>query len=184
MTLQNDRGMALAVAVLTTLLVSALTAALVLTTSAETLISGAFGAAQQAMYAADAGAEWCIADLSAPGADWTAIAAGAVKSAFLDGPPSGSRSLRDGSAVDLGSVAAANPGWHLYAYGQLDTLLPDANRGTAFYVVAMATADGPSADRLKIRALAFGPRGAHNLIELGLRRVAGGVRVESWLETR
>jgi hypothetical protein len=180
----DERGVALLIALLTTLLVSALAAAVVLTTSSEVLIGSAFRWAQQAMYSADAAAEWTVADISPPGVDWPSISAGTVRSAFVDGVASGVRALEDGTSVDLGAVSAANPGWHAYAYGRLDDLLPVANRGSHFYVIVLTAADGASADRVKVRALAFGPRGAHSIVEITAVRGVAGVRVDSWLETR
>ena len=180
----DDPGIALLVTVLTILVVSALAGAIVLTTSSEALIGAAFRAAQQALYSAEAAAEWCVADIAAPTADWAAIAAGAVRSAFADGPQSGTRLLADGTSVDLGTVAASNPGWHMYAWGALDALLPDPNRGAQFYVIALTSADGPSPDRMKIRALAFGPRGARHVVEIAVVQGTTGVRIDSWLETR
>jgi hypothetical protein len=181
---QDDRGLAILVAVFTMVIVSALGAAVVLTTATESLIGAGFRAAQQSVYTAEAAGEWMVGELGAPAADWPLIAGGAVRSGFADGPPNGTRTLSDGTVVDLGSVAAAHAGWHIYANGRLDDLLPVAARGTGFYVVILTSPDGSTPDRVKIRALAYGPRGAHAGVEMGAVRRPGGVRVDSWLETR
>ena len=181
---QDDRGLAILVAVFTMVIVSALGAAVVLTTTTESLIGAGFRAAQQSVYSAEAAGEWMVGELGAPAADWPMIAGGATRSAFVDGPPSGIRTLSDATAVDLGSVAAAHAGWHIYAYGRLDDLLPVLARGTGFYVVILTSPDGSAPDRVRIRALAYGPRGAHAGVDLKALRRPGGVRVDSWLEVR
>jgi hypothetical protein len=181
---EDDRGLAILVALFTMLIVSALGAAVVLTTMTESLIGAGFRAAQQSVYGAEAAGEWMVGELGAPAADWPLIAGGTTRSTFVDGPPSGIRTLSDGTAVDLGAVAAEHAGWHTYAYGRLDDLLPVAARGTGFYVVILTSPDGSAPDRVRIRALAYGPRGARAGVDMAALRRPGGVRVDSWLETR
>jgi hypothetical protein len=176
----DDRGIALLLAVLATLVVSALTSALVLTTTTESLTGSAYGASQQALYAAESTIEWTAADLSGSGADWAAVAAGMTASTFVDGEGSGLRALADGSSLDLGAVTAANPGWHVYAYGRLDDLLPDFNRVSACYVVALVAPDPVVAGAVKIRALSFGRRGAHQALEARAVRIGASVALEAW----
>jgi hypothetical protein len=180
MIVHNHRGIALLLVVLTTFLVSAITAALVLTTSSDSLTGAAFAAAQQALYAAESMAEWSVADLADPAADWSAIAGGTVASTFADGAPTGARQLGDGTAVDISAVSAANPGWHLYAYGPLDELLPDMNRKVPFYLALLVAPDPTSAERMKIRALSFGPRGAYHAVDARAVRIGSGAALESW----
>ena len=88
---------------------------------------------------------------------------------FVDGPPSGVRTLADGSLLDLGQLVnmtncrkvtacsasdltantaqrpwgANNPVWRLYAYGPLSSLLAAGMVDSNFYVVVMV-ADDPS----------------------------------------
>jgi len=128
----------------------------VLTTSSEALIAANFRAAQQALYAADGAAEWALADLSAAVADWDAIAAGARRSAFVDGPPVGVRVLPTGGTVDLTAVVLNSPGWQLYAYGPLSSLAAGEGAGSHFYLVVLV-APGTPPDSLKVRAAAHGP---------------------------
>jgi hypothetical protein len=90
------------------------------------------------------------------------------------------RPLGDGTSLDLDAVAAESPGWHAYAYGPLDDLLPELNRGSLCYVVALAAPDGPSPDRVKIRALSFGRRGARQALEVTVVRVGSGAATSSW----
>jgi len=180
MTSNNDRGLALLLAVLTTFLVSAITAALVLNTSSESLTGAAFTAAQQALYAAESAAEWAVAELANPAADWPAIAGGTIVSAFVDGAPAGVRQLRDGTPVDIAAVSAANPGWHLYAYGWLEDLLPDMNKKVPFYIALLVAPDPASGERMKIRALSFGPRGAYHAVDARAVKVGSGAALEAW----
>ena len=160
--------MAVIVALMSMLLMSALGAALVLTTSAETMIAANFRNAQAGLYAADAALELAVAELTAA-TDWTPILDGSVRSELAHSPPEEGRTLADGSALDLdrlvnalncrnagGCDAAAltaitgqrpwgpnNPVWRLYAYGPLTTLLADAGVDLAQYVAVMV-GDDPS----------------------------------------
>ena len=82
--------------------------------------------------------------------DWNNILNGTVRSAFIDGPPSGTRTMGDGTVIDLtqatnvancGHIGTCtvtemntvtedrqwgqnNPRWVLYAYGPLTTMVP------------------------------------------------------------
>jgi hypothetical protein len=133
------------------------------------VIAGNFRTAHEATYAADAAIERSLADLRAE-SDWTPVLAGAMQSEFVDGLPSGRRTLVDGSTIDLDQITnlancqkptrcsaveveattterpwgANNPRWMLYAYGPLANLLdaPPTVR-SAFYVVAFV-GDDPS----------------------------------------
>ena len=160
--------MAIIVALMATLLMSVLGAALVLTTSSEALIAANFRNAQEGVYAADAALGIAMDDLaSLPG--WNPILDGSTQSAFVDGPPSGVRTLADGSLLDLAQLVnmvncrrvtpcsasnltaittqrpwgANNPVWRLYAYGPLSGLLAAEAIKSSYYVVVMA-ADDPS----------------------------------------
>lgn len=160
--------MAIILALMATLLMSALGAALVLTTSSEALIAANFRNAQEGVYAADAALERAMDDLaSIP--EWNPILDGSTQSAFVDGPPSGVRTLADGSLLDLGQTVnmmncrkatpcsasnlttmtaerpwgANNPVWLLFAYGPLSSLLPAHAIDSAYYVIVMV-ADDPS----------------------------------------
>src|SRR2546427_6652494 len=141
--------MPIILALMATLLMSALSAALILTTSSEALIAANFRNAQEGVYAADAALERAMVDLaSVPG--WNSILDGSTQSTFIDGSPSGVRTLADGSLLDLGQTVnmmncrqatpcsasnltavtaerpwgANNPVWRVFAYGPLSSLLP------------------------------------------------------------
>jgi hypothetical protein len=184
----GEHGVALLVALVAMLLMSALGVALVWTTSSETLVAGNFGDAQEGLYAAEAVLERAVNDLSAV-ADWNTVLNGSARSAFVDGQPSGARSLPDGSTLDLGQVAGAAT-WRLYAYGPLSSMLP-ATIDSTYYVVALAAdatpdAGGNGAPRLALRAEAFGPRGVRQIVEATVTRAAGapGIRMLSWRHLR
>ena len=101
---RHEDGIAMIMAMAATLLMGALGMALVLTTSSETIIASNFRDASEAVYAADAVLERSIDDLSRT-PDWNAVLTGAAQSAFVDGAPSGRRTLADGSTIDLGEMA-------------------------------------------------------------------------------
>ena len=166
-----EDGIALIIAMMAMLLVSALGMALVLTTSTETMIAGNYSTSQEGLYAADAIAERTMDDLlTVP--DWNRILDGTVKSPFIDGPPSGTRTLADGSVLDLSEVVNMancgkattcsaddltnnttgdrvwdknNPVWTLYGYGPANSLIPTGTINSPFYVVVMV-GDDPSDD--------------------------------------
>ena len=89
---ERERGAALVVALMATMLLSALGLALILTTTTETKITGNYTYGQEAMYAADAAIERTVQDvLTVP--DWNNMLSGAQRSAFVDGAASGTRTL-------------------------------------------------------------------------------------------
>ena len=176
---EPERGIAIFVAILALTLVSAIAAAMTLTTSSEMMIAASFRDAQQAFYAADAAAQWAAADLAAVSDDWAAVTAGARQSSFVDGA-AGSRSLPNGEPLDLVSVVVANPGWRLWAHGRLNDLLAASDVPSPHYIVVFVAADPAGPDRVKIRAISCGPRGGRRVVELGLRKGSAGVRIVSW----
>lgn len=166
--IRREDGIALIVALMAMLLMTALGAALILATTSESLIAANFRGAVEGLHAADAALERAIDDLPAV-ADWNLLLGGFAQSAFVDGPTGGVRTLADGSTLDLGRVLSTancqkattcsasdlvaitadrpwgpnNPVWQLYAYGPLSTLLAPGIVGSDFYVVVMV-GDDPS----------------------------------------
>jgi type IV pilus assembly PilX-like protein len=219
-----SEGIALLIVLLAVVLLSALGAALVLATTAETHIAMNFQRSSEALYAAEAAAERAIDDLRGV-ADWTTLLTGAVFSSFVDGPPSGTRVLDDGAMLDLTQVVnlancekptgctiadmnaitddrpwgAENPRWKLFGYGRLRDMLPPGAIASAYYVVAMMADDpgendndplrdggvnNPGAGIFALRAEAFGPAGAHKVVELTVTQDGPWVRPLSWRELR
>jgi len=212
MNMRREDGIAMIVALMAMLLMAALGAALVMTTTSETIIAGNFSRGQEGLYAADAAFERAMDDLlTVP--NWNDLLAGTVQSAFIDGAPSGDRVLPDGSHLDIGGAlnmancgkttdcsaadltgnatgtrpwGANNPVWRAYAYGPLANILPTGTINSNWYVMVMV-ADDPSENDgdplhdgtnggnlgtgvLGMRAEAFGPRGAHKIIEMTVAR--------------
>jgi hypothetical protein len=160
--------MVLVVVLLLTLLMSAIGASLALVTSSETAIAANFRNSQEARYAAGAAAEHAVAGLAAI-ADWNELLDGSVRSALVDGPPSGTRALTDGSTLDLDEVVNMancqkttlcssaemdtvsaerpwgknNTRWRLFAYGWLRDVLPMGAIDSEYYTVVLV-GDDPS----------------------------------------
>jgi type IV pilus assembly PilX-like protein len=169
MNIRREDGVAMIVAMMAMLLMTALGVALVLTTSSETMIAGNFRNSGEALYAADAVIERAMDDILTV-ADWNKLLDGSTQSAFVDGPPSGERTLPDGSKIDLmqaanmancqhvGSCSPSefntmsaerpwaenNPHWQLYAYGNLKDMLPATDTINSAYYVMVMVADDPS----------------------------------------
>lgn len=165
----GEEGIALVIALMAVLLLSALGFALVMTTSTETMIAANYRNGNEGLYAADAVLERAMDDLlTVP--DWNRLLDGSLRSAFVDGAPSGNRTLADGSTIDLdqvlnmancGKVGACsasdltgnftgdrpwgtnNPVWKLYSYGPVNDMLPTGTLNSPFYVVVLV-ADDPS----------------------------------------
>src|SRR3982750_3603805 len=103
MDIRREDGIALIVALMATMLMTALGVALILTTSTETMITGNYRNGQEALYAADAALERAMDDiLTVP--DWNDLLSGKAQSAFIDGAPSGPRTMPDGTQIDLAQL--------------------------------------------------------------------------------
>jgi hypothetical protein len=162
----DERGIALVVALMTMLLLTALGIALTLVTATETKISGNHRAGSETMYAADAAVERVMQDLlTVP--DWDQILNGTLTSSFIDGPPGvrlttageinlveATNMVRCGkitpcSDADMDALAEErpwsknNPRWQLYAYGPIVDMLPTATLNSDIYVIVWV-ADDPS----------------------------------------
>jgi len=197
------------VAMLGVLLLSSIGAVLSMTTTAETRVAANFRRVQEALYAADAGMVRALDDLCFE-ADWNVLPSGSTLSTFADGTPAGSRTLRDGSVLNLdqqrnlancGKRAACtvteveavtadrpwgsnNPVWRLYAFGTLADFGQDA-RFSPFYIVVMLADDpGQRRDTLWLRGVAYGPNSLQHTVEVSVSREGTGVRVLSWRDVR
>ena len=87
----RERGVAAVIAVVAVALMSLLGMSLVLNTRSEMAVAANFRNAQEGLYAVDAVLERAIIDL-AETADWTPVLDGTLRSTFVDGAPSGTRS--------------------------------------------------------------------------------------------
>jgi hypothetical protein len=98
------RGSALVIVLLALLLLSALGAAMVVLSTADTLAASNQRDARAVLYAAEAAIE-LAADEVTRVPDWNAVLSGAARSARADGPPSGARALPDGRVLGLEELA-------------------------------------------------------------------------------
>ena len=164
----------------------ALGAALVLITSTETIVAGNFRTGRQAFYAAEAAAELAVAELRTS-ANWVAIVEGTELSRFVDGAPAGPRALPTDAPVNLTAVlnlANCNaptpcggvPRWQLFAYGPLRDLVVRGPADSPFYIIALVSGGqtGAGEPLVTIRAEAFGPKGAHQALEVTVSRTFTG----------
>jgi hypothetical protein len=95
-----ERGSALVIVLLALLLLSALAAAMLVLSTADTLASANQRDARAVLYAAESAVE-LAADEVVRMPDWDAILSGDARSARSDGPPSGARTLPDGRVLRL-----------------------------------------------------------------------------------
>lgn len=172
---RSEEGVALLIALMATLLMSALGVALMMTTITETKIAGNYRDGNEALYSADAAVERVMQDiLTVP--DWNTILSGATTSAFIDGPASGLRTLPDGTALnlteatymvrckkitvcsdaDMDDMANApwgpnNPRWQLYAYGPMEDMIPTATINSSMYVIVWIADDPSESDNNPLR---------------------------------
>jgi hypothetical protein len=169
--LSSERGMALIVALMAMLFMTALGTTLILTTSVESKITRNFANGAAALYAADAMLERTVAELSSIH-DWDGVLSGAIQSAFADGSRGGRRVLADGQPIDLGEIVnlancrktaacsdadmvnsnadrpwgSNNPRWQLFAWGALDDMMPNGTISSPFYVTVLIADDGSEND--------------------------------------
>ena len=212
MTLEDERGVALIVAMLAAASVAMVAATLALDTSTESVIAADYLRVQQARYGAEAALERAIVDVASAG-DWSAIAAGLGSSTFTDGLSSGLRTLPDGATLDLATVVnvancgkptlcsssdvagntsgqrpwgANNPLWHLFAYAPLTGLLPSGAIQSPLYVTVLIAGDPSGTGGVSLRAESFGGRGVHQIVEAIVEPPAmpgTGVRTRAQLMT-
>ena len=217
----REDGAAMVMVIMAIGLIASLAVALLLTSSSEVIIASHFRDQRVGFYAAEAIAERVLNDLAA--ADWNAVIVGAVRSTFIDGPPAGTRTVHGGTSIDLvravnlancqkstactvselDAVTAQrpwgvnNPRWQLFGYGRMRDLLPSSAIDVPWYAILLAGDDpAHAADVIAVRAEAFGPRGAHAVLELIVARAdpadsdyndpSGGsaVKILSWREVR
>jgi hypothetical protein len=167
----DEGGIALVVALMAMFFIVALGTALVLTTTTESKVTRNFKNGLAALYAADGAAERTMTDLLLV-QDWNTWLSGNATSPFVDGPPTGTRSLPGGAAIDLAQVLSLancrkatacsisdmdavtrerpwgpnNPRWRMFAYGPLDSIAPTGTVKSPFYVVVMVGDDPSEAD--------------------------------------
>jgi hypothetical protein len=165
---RSERGVAMIIALLSVLLLTALGVGLIMATATESTITANYRDSGEALYAADAGVERVMQDLlTVP--DWNRILSGQVQSAFVDGAAVGVRTLPGGGTLDLASatnllncaktagctdaemnaVTVArpygpnNPRWRLFAYAPLSDVIETDTVLSPMYV-AVWIGDDPA----------------------------------------
>jgi hypothetical protein len=189
---RDERGVALIIALLATVLLTALGIGLVLLTNTETVITANYRDGQEALYAADAGVERVVQDLLSQN-DWNQILAGGLQSGFFDG--NASVTLANGAPLDVEAVRAnlqaetdtANtwgtndPAWQWYGRGYASAFLPGGGLDNRSYIVAFVGDDpseidgDPTRDTngvVTIHVEAFAANGAHKVLEVTVSRTA------------
>jgi len=191
-----ERGTALLTVLMVTTLVGSLAAAIVFVVMTDSLASANHGAAQHALYAADAALEATLGELRL--ADWRVLPGGGVSGRLWDGALA--PRAPDGTILDLARLTLERqaesdaifraspdrPVWHLFGHAPFQDLVPDAVTLPAYLLVWLqddgdeGDGDGErdSNDVLVVRAEAFGASGAHRSVQaticLQTADVAGG----------
>jgi hypothetical protein len=208
MQLNDQRGAALVVALMTIVLMVALGSALVLLTVTETRIAGYQRSGSEALHAADGAIALVLEELAAD--DWSTVLAGSNQSSLVDGAPDGIRDTAAGR-LDLGQLTrtvradAARwgsnaPLWQPYAHGAMRSL---AAADSDMYVVVWVGDDPAECDRrpdldggacddrpnpgagvLALLAHAYGPLGAYRAVEVTVAMDGPRLRMFSWREVR
>jgi hypothetical protein len=201
MTKMNERGAAVVIALLLTVIIALLGAGLLTLANTETLIAASYRHGQEASYGAEAALERALTDLGVV-ADWSTVLAAPpanVVSTFDDGQAN--VRLPDGQVVSLAALTmgrqresdelagpavygADSPRWLLFAHAPLRDLVPSPASGTPMYLVVWVADDGgdgdgdPSRDangRIHVHAEAFGAAGARRGVTAAIGRAAPGV---------
>ena len=196
--LTDQSGVALIIALMAMMLLTALGAAVVMVSNTETHIAGNYRNSQEALYAADAAVERVVQDLLLI-PRWNDILGGTAQSGFVDGGMGDSKDLPAGGTMTLccgtntataqlqaetdtlNQWGANNPQWKLFAWGPLMNMLPNDQIDSPMYVAVWvaddpAETDGnPATDgngTLTLHAEAVGPAGTRKVIEVTVARTS------------
>jgi hypothetical protein len=188
----REAGTALICVLMVTTLLATLAAAAVLVVMTESMASANHGAAQQALYAADAALEQTLSELQA--ADWRSLPGVAVSARLRDGALT--PRAPDGAVLDLAQLAIARqaesdaafgvspdrPVWRLFGHAPFSDLAPAGEVVPSAYLLVWMADDGDegdgepgrdSNDVLMVRVEAFGASHAHRSIEATLALLSG-----------
>jgi Tfp pilus assembly protein PilX len=193
-----EQGAAVMLALVATLLISALAGALLVMANTEALIAGNHRIETETRYAAEAALERARVDL-AELPNWSDALGGIVRSSWFD-----SRALpltAWNTPVDVAGMLATlradgvaqpwganNPAWRLFASGDLEAMTGGgAVQSAAYAAVWIADDEGemdnnPTADSngvVILRATAFGTSGAISAIQATVRQDSGA-RLLTW----
>ena len=205
----REAGTALLLALVTTALVTAVAAGLIVSVSTETAIAGNSRAAQEALYAADAVLERALRDLALV-PDWSAVLASppASVASFDDGlavarAPDGrplaigaltaARQAASVAAWGAGAFGADTPVWRPYGHATLAAVLPPGLVSQPAYALVWVADDGldgdgdPATDangQILLHVEAYGVNGSRRGIAAEVSRAGGAVRLLSWKDLR
>ena len=198
----DEHGVALIIVMMTITLLTALGAAVTLATVTETAIAANYRDAAEALHAAEGAVEFVMQELAGV-ADWSGVIAESGRSAFVDGPAGGIRTVgavtvdltqatgdANAIAIPTPSPGAASPPLVLYAFGRFrDLVAPSASRSQVYVAVWVADrSDMPGdatfvPDTLSVLGQAYGPRGSRRAIEaIVMKTDSSAVRVLHWRE--
>jgi hypothetical protein len=198
--LKREDGTALIIALMATMLLTALGMTLVLTSNTETMISANYRNSQEALYAADAAVERVVQDLLMIPRWNDILTAGNpaqlayTRSGFIDTTttvsiPNSGQSMNlitatqnlQSSTDTLNLWGPNNPAWRLFAYGRMQDILPANAIDSGMYLAVWVADDpadndsNPSADTngtLTLHAEAYGPSGTRKVIEVTVARTS------------
>ena len=201
----NERGAAVVIALVITMLLAVLGAGMLTLTTTETMIAVSYRHAQEASHGAEAALERTMTDLATI-ADWSlAVATPNVMSSLNDG--ASSVRLPDGLVVSLAALSADrqresddssgpamyradNPQWRLFAHAPIEDLLSSPATAPPLYLLVWVADDGNDGDgdpardsngRVILHAEALGSGGARRGVEAVITRSGNGVlRVLGW----
>lgn len=198
--LKREDGTALIIALMATMLLTALGMTLVLTSNTETMISANYRNSQEALYAADAAVERVVQDLLMIPRWNDILTAGSpaqlayTRSGFIDTTttvsiPNSGQSINlitatqnlQSSTDTMNLWGPNNPAWRLFAYGRMQDILPNNAIDSGMYLAVWVADDpadndsNPSADvngTLTLHAEAYGPSGTRKVIEVTVARTS------------
>jgi hypothetical protein len=183
----GERGTALLCVLMVTTVLATLSGALVLVAIAESMASANHGAAQQALYAAEAALEETRAELAS--ADWRSVPGLGISESLNDAAQA--PRAPHGAVLDLAALTSARqaesdaffapsadrPVWRLFGHGPFADLAPAGLTLPPAYLLVWVADDGGERDGdrgqdsnnvLVVRTEAYGVAGAHRAIEATL----------------
>ena len=152
---RDDRGSAIVIALVATVMLTTLGLGVLLLSSTEGSIASNYRAGNETLYAADAAVERVVQDLLLV-PRWNDILTGSVQSSFVDSTTTPTTPTK--APINLTSMtaelqaqsdatapwAANNPVWRLFAYGPMNDLLGNASLIQSPSYLAVWIADDPA----------------------------------------
>jgi type IV pilus assembly PilX-like protein len=186
----DEHGVALVIVMMTITLLTALGAALTLATVTETAIAANYREAAEVLYAAEGAVEFVMQELAGV-ADWRDVIAQPGRSAFVDRPAGGIRTV-GAVTVDLTQATRDSEPSVLYAFGRFQDLVGSGTGRSLIYVAVwvadrskVPVDDTSEPEALSVLGQAYGLRGSRQAVEAIVTKAdSSAVRVLSWREWR